>query len=487
MKYSLSSILFSFVFASLSLAKDSPRSVDAQMAQDHAELQTLLSNPAPREEVEQVLAMVEGEHGRTSLGLLFGVKYDLQQVKKNAPIPQTGIEAITAFNELLRERGITLLVVPVPSAVTSYTHQLSPSLTADQDLLPNYTNSLLALNEAGVQVVDLRAAFAASDLKRPVHHAADHHWASPGMEITAKELATRIMLLPEINKLPRDPALWKKSDKQIPSHTSAFHRNELYSNRNPDKFRFSTVEAVREWAGLPETETVVAVTYTGKKRLAGHRQNGPSARKDFNHPVVVIGDSNGHHIAKAHSGSGITNHLSAELGFLVPFATHMGSATGIAQSFIDTYLEKSPNIKVVIWVGRIKDFNGGGWRKIRVPGESEVEKALPANFAKPVRVQLDEVAHIPDPNDVVYKVALLAGSATVLTGPHTGSKLKLITPAILDRKRVPDAKKWKNGALLSLSPRSWQAEQIQHPTLSGLMLLDDVEDLTLPEHWVDSR
>lgn len=175
------------------------------------------------------------------------------------------------LNEGLKQKGIHLIVVPVPTQVTTHAHRLSERFGPDRDLMPAYTKSLIDLIDAGVEVIDLRQAYAeAAEAKIPVMHLADHHWAGGGLAIAAKELAPRLLRIKDIANQDRRPSDWERSETTMKTpHLLLWAKgNGLWGSRGSD-YRYPTREAALEANGIPDPEPTISFKYKGKKRLKG--------------------------------------------------------------------------------------------------------------------------------------------------------------------------------------------------------------------------
>ena len=119
--------------------------------------------------------------------------------------------AIVDFHEQLSERGIELLVVPIPTRLHVY-----PELVVDASLeaefeghAPGLTRFLLELTERGVGVVDLlpalsraRARFDGPDAEQ-VFPRANGHWSPKGVVVAARAIAERLRETPWYADLKR--------------------------------------------------------------------------------------------------------------------------------------------------------------------------------------------------------------------------------------------------------------------------------------------
>ncbi len=106
------------------------------------------------------------------------------------------LPAIISFQRQLAERGITLLVLPVPSKVMLYPDHLSRRFSPLSPALqnPSYPAFVAALRDHGIPVCDLTATFAAArdDFSTAEYLKTDTHWTPETMELAARTVADEI-------------------------------------------------------------------------------------------------------------------------------------------------------------------------------------------------------------------------------------------------------------------------------------------------------
>jgi hypothetical protein len=131
-----------------------------------------------------------------------GVESVLDQARGSGPAgpPDDPLPSIVAFRDALAERGIRLLVVPVPSKESIYPEYLTARVTSPDVLVCPSTRTLLSrLSAAGVEFVDLFRTFAAEKDRTtggdraPLYLARDTHWSPAGLEIAARAVARRLL------------------------------------------------------------------------------------------------------------------------------------------------------------------------------------------------------------------------------------------------------------------------------------------------------
>jgi hypothetical protein len=108
------------------------------------------------------------------------------------------VAAIVDYRDALAARGIRLLVMPAPNKESVYPDQLTRRVPSGHILVTAATRDLLArLRSAGVECVDLFAAFAAArtNTSAPLYLKQDSHWSPAGVAVAANTVARRLVEL----------------------------------------------------------------------------------------------------------------------------------------------------------------------------------------------------------------------------------------------------------------------------------------------------
>lgn len=216
--------------------------------------------------------------------------------------PDHPLRAIEGYARELAERGIDFVAVPVPNRLEIYADRL-PGITLPEPycgITPDYTRLLLALTDAGIEVVDLRPGFlAAREEVGPETDArlfmdTDHHWTPRGAALAAQLVAERLR---------------------------AFGWYEPGPDREGEAFRIErklgTIEKRVEREGpkrdLPLEERWELLSESMWLRpVLALPEGGAAQVRDREGPILLVGDS----FASAHSEehSDFASHLYAEVG-----------------------------------------------------------------------------------------------------------------------------------------------------------------------------
>jgi len=119
--------------------------------------------------------------------------------------------AIVRFRDQLKERGIALIVVPVPGKPSVYPDQVTCRAIGKQQDFQSPTRKLIeALRREGVPTVDLFATFSSArsadregKTNAPLYLARDTHWTPQGAQLAAQVVASQLhdlKLAPEAAK-----------------------------------------------------------------------------------------------------------------------------------------------------------------------------------------------------------------------------------------------------------------------------------------------
>jgi hypothetical protein len=242
--------------------------------------------------------------------------------------PYRGDEALAAiagFRDQLRERGIHLLVLPVPGKPALYPEKL----TRRAGGVRSPTLALLAaLREIGVEAVDLYGRPPLGYLKR------DTHWSGRAAREAAGTVARRLRELG-----------WAEAGD------ADFTLREVRVRRTSD---------IARMIGLADTEEVVAEQVV----RAG---SGEPYRDDPSSPVLVLGDSFLRiYQTDAPRAAGFLAHLARELRRPVASIVNDGGASTLVRQELRRRPELLRGKRLVVWefVERDIRFGTEGWKPV---------------------------------------------------------------------------------------------------------------------------
>lgn len=292
--------------------------------------------------------VIEGANGflfsRQACGYL--VEKDLHLTTPGDPAsgPSPALDALTDLHQQLQGRGVRLIVVPVPAAIEVHTDAFLPGWDPAVAAQPARAEFIAALQDAGVEVLDLMPDFQAwrkNKPDEPLNFRTDVHWNSRAVGIAASRIAEAVRAC-----APELP--WGISPLQtaeIPYRVGGAAMVERLSEgaRGPYRDESDIVVQVQDETGAPYAD--------------------PPAS-----PVVVAGDS------YALQFRDVSGHLSArlarELGH--PVALLAGNASGpvLSRVLARQGSEYINSIKVAVWVfgaGYIRPQRPPGWERLALP------------------------------------------------------------------------------------------------------------------------
>ena len=122
--------------------------------------------------------------------------------------PSDPVEALAAFHQQLAERGIQLVVVPLPVKASIHPEQLSGSAPADRAIQSASHEAFLAALEArGVLACDVAEALIRAKANGHVYLARDSHWTPEGMHVAAEAL--QVFLREHVPELPQGDVAYR--------------------------------------------------------------------------------------------------------------------------------------------------------------------------------------------------------------------------------------------------------------------------------------
>ena len=243
------------------------------------------------------------------------------------------IPAIVDFQRQLEQRGIKLVLVPIPPKAAIYADEIFSGLDLQgADPAPFLHRFYDELRSKGVEVLDLTSVFLAH---RESEHGAlycktDTHWSGMGCVLAAQAIAEKVRGLLASSQPPRRDftSEWK--------HVSIEGDLEKLLGQNKG------------------TEEV-------SLRVVSEKNNGAQIAADPNSPVLLLGDS---HVLVFHDflaeRAGLLDQLALELGFAPDVIGTRGSAATAVRINLYRHSRSDPNYlakkKVVVWCFAAREF-----------------------------------------------------------------------------------------------------------------------------------
>ncbi|MEO0415066.1 MAG: hypothetical protein AAF226_08960, partial [Verrucomicrobiota bacterium] len=358
--------------------------------------------------------------------------------------------AIRTFHNQLTERGVQLVIVPIPVKP-----MVSPAPVSHADEAEFYQQ----LRSEGIQVIDLKPHFTADSFLNQ-----DTHWTAAAAERSAQLVADQLSEF-------KGPL---RTETEIVQRSHMGDLVGMLDLRDPSQY-FS-----------PELQTL--------KRVIDPETSQPLA-DSLESPIALIGDSFlniyeepglGFGIQESESaldqspliGAGVPSHLAAALGTrLQVIAINGEGATGVRQAFAQLPDNIVRSKKVVIWALASRDLllaesaagrAGVRWGDVTFNPTSDASAAETAEVSPSdqtgilMAATLSHKSAITDPEATPYKDAIYSTVFTevdVFDGDYGEQAIFTFLWAFRDRKLQPDARLEEANATKSASSHSPRLQQ----------------------------
>ncbi len=302
------------------------------------------------------------------------------------------LAAIRGFHRQLTERGIELLVVPVPVKATLHPERLWPSAPAGA--LPNnpaFAGFLRALEEAGVSVVDPTAELLRLKQRgAPAFLPRDTHWTPEGMRFTAGAVVRRIEQLGLLAELAEERRAFD-------------HRRVRFSGDG---------DLVKMLPYGPAGGLFRPLQLTLDQVIATRRHRSPTGGAEA--PVLLLGDSLTGAFSDEDLGlgrrGGFAEHLADLLRLPVDVIAMPGGGASRARQTLALRPEGLAGKRLVIWQLTQRDllFARDGWHLVELPAAGaprSEQRPEPRRGAVTSRAEL--VAATPVPRSFDYAECLI--------------------------------------------------------------------------------
>ncbi len=395
---------------------------------------------------------------RYAAGPAFGTAYAIAGAEAESPEP---LPAILDFKRQLDERGIDLVVVPVPVKPQIYPEKLSrfydASLGPPRNVRENEFFDEFA--RRGVEVLDLaQVLWEAKERGETLYMPLDTHWTPLGMRVFADALA---------KELKRRYPFLKKPER-------SFRTRELKMKNEGDIYDMLDLPG---WAKTYEERLVTVEQVLDEK--------GEPLRSDPASPVVLLGDSFANVFSvgamKWGANAGLGEHLALRLGrTLDVVAVNGGAPTVTRRSLARRGSLKGK--KLVVWEFATRELTDSTseWELVDLP-EMEVQAA---RGPIEVKAEIVSVSPPPHPGEDPYAHCITFTRYKVLSveeGECEEGELITVSWVMRDFKLLPPAN-YGVGDVQRLSLVPFR-EDI-HPDLRQAKETNDADDPVLAHYWV---
>jgi hypothetical protein len=296
------------------------------------------------------------------------------------------VRAIVRFRDQLTERGIALVVVPVPGKPSVYPDQVTRrELGKAQDFHSPTLDLMAALHREGVAAVDLFAVFRqaraganTSDGGRSLYLAQDTHWTPRGARLGAKAVAARLRAL---GLAPAGATGFRTQRLQVARRGDVLDMMQIPGLRNA--FASEAVECEQVFDPILGPLIPKASDRPGTYRYPGQKASvlvlGDSFCRiyQFREPqslgellIPPAGRKEEPDTKRLLPGSaGFISHLALELNAPVDAIVSDGGASTDVRRKLSTNPEILEGKKVVVWEFVERDIALGrpGWEDVPLP------------------------------------------------------------------------------------------------------------------------
>jgi hypothetical protein len=255
---------------------------------------------------------------------------------------------IKLFSDQLRNRGIRLMVLPIPGKPSLYGEMLTTRLSG-ADHVASPTLPLVArLRSAGVEVIDLFELFGRnkSAPRHPLYLARDTHWSAAAAELAASAVSARLQELGWIQPGAVD-----------------YDVEQVIVPRRSDIARITRVPLIE--ASYPAEEIIA--------HQVREKATGELYRDDPAASVLVLGDSFLRiYQTDEPKAAGFIAHLARELRQPLASVVNDGGASTLVRQELARRPQLLNGKSVVLWefVERDIRFGTEGWKAVPLPSET---------------------------------------------------------------------------------------------------------------------
>jgi acetyltransferase AlgX (SGNH hydrolase-like protein) len=257
------------------------------------------------------------------------------------------IPAIVDFNKQLKDRGIQLLLVPVPPKAEIYPDKILPEVhVSGSEITPLMGLFYDELRSQGVDVLDLALSFLAYRTKEQeaVFCKTDTHWSGIGCMLAAQAIAEKIRA-----KVPELPSKGDYTTDWV------------------------NISIEGDLSGLLSAKIPKPGPENVRVRSVVSKATGSGIIPEPNSPVLLLGDSFTlvFHDFYA-TNAGLLDQLTAELGFAPDVIGTRGSGATPVRISLFRRGAKDPDFlakkKIIVWCFAAREFTEAaqGWQKLPV-------------------------------------------------------------------------------------------------------------------------
>ncbi len=379
---------------------------------------------------------------------------------------------IVDFNRQLEQRGIALLVVPIPVKAAIQPETISARHVPRPLANRSWPAFVQALGDHGVQLFDARSVLARyADQYGDAYLATDTHWLPGAMQAVAEELAAGVRAA--LPGLPGGQDLEMQPQKVV---------------GQGDLARMLTLPAPSSFFAGQEVN--IQQILTGRQEFW---------QPDRSAEILLLGDS----FTNIYStpglgwgfGAGFAEHLSHFLQEPLDLLARNDSGAYVTREMLAGELargrDRLAGKKLVIWQFAERELAFGDWRRVAItlgePGESSFFVA-PAGETIRISGVVAAISRSPKPGAVPYRDNILTMHLVDLQGERRElpAKQALVYGWGMRDNRLTELAALRPGDPVALSLTGWEAVEGEFGSYRRAPLDDQSIELELPNWGVAS-
>lgn len=383
------------------------------------------------------------------------------------PVTPDPLPAILDFHKQLAARGISLILLPVPTKAA-----IAPESLSGRDLAAPLANRSLpeffkVMADNDIAVFDPRPALVRySREKEGAYLRTDTHWLPGAMQAVAGEVATVI-------------------EQKVPELT-------LSSKTLAQEERVVGVGDIARMLTLPESANLYAPQEVTVRRIVSDRQEIWQPEKGAE--ILLLGDSFANIYASEglgwQSGAGLAEQLAHQLQRPVDLLARNDSGAYVTREMLAGELargrDRLAGKKVVVWQFAERELAYGDWKRIDLRLGQAAGGGFytaPAGSAVAVSATIGEVSRAARPGTVPYRDAVLTLHLVDLQGDGVAPGAEALVYGWGMRDNVlTSLAGLRPGDRVRLTLRSWDEVEGEYGSYRRTPLDDDLLELEIP-NW----
>lgn len=383
------------------------------------------------------------------------------------PVQPDPLQAIVDFHRQLRERGIQLILLPIPVKASIQPEKISGYRFTGPVRNRDWDNFLQQLAENDVTVFDSRSLLAGYAKK---HGAAflqtDTHWLPGAMDLVAARLAGELRtVVPGLESSPS----FSLQPRQV-----------------------EAVGDVARMLTLPPAYVPFLQSVEVEQVVSGDNEFW---QPDTSSEILLLGDSFTNIYSTPGLGwgrsGGLAEHLSYHLGYSVDLLSRNDSGAFVTREMLGLELargrDRLAGKRVVVWEFAERELSQGDWKLIDlslgVPSESSFFVTDPGQQVE-VTAVVAAVSSSPRPGSVPYRDNILTLHLLDLTGQKDGLQgtEALVYGFGMRDNRLTDLASLRPGDHITITLSAWDDVEREFGSYRRSPLDDEMLELELP-NW----